>query len=460
MGITEFEKHMRYKNMYKMNDLYWGLGIEEETYFQFIKPIIVNGKFMKTCHNPERYSVRYFNTYKSDYKGALTKLFPNDLSNIQLPFFLNANVFRSMDIYGNHKTTYEKIPKSNPNFSGKTFFEELCDFVPSSCYKPKSFSQIFNESCIFDGDSIEIVSQKFYKTKIYSVINELIKSKKQLLNSINNFLYENKKGLIMYPTINPGFVVHYSNPKNMSMFNNGTYHINITLPTLLGKIKNGIPEIVDLKKFKDDHQKFIRLIQWLEPFIIAVYGTCDPLSKSSDKYSKSSQRCAVSRYIGIGTYDTNKMSVGKILTLPVDEIRGSDREFWWYKKYHEDSGYAPLKELGMDINYRKHYNHGVEIRFLDWFPECELRNLFEFFVHLADHSLNMFIPEANLSEVWHNFVVDMLRKGPEYIVPRYILEVYEPILGFSLPDGTIRKLFHFIRKKMRRIRGICSRLML
>jgi hypothetical protein len=60
MGYTELVKHMRYKSMYKQNELYWGLGIEEETYLQFTKPINVASSILTTCHAAERYSVKYY----------------------------------------------------------------------------------------------------------------------------------------------------------------------------------------------------------------------------------------------------------------------------------------------------------------------------------------------------------------------------------------------------------------
>ena len=472
MGYTELEKHVRYKNIYKPNKLYWGLGIEEESYLQFTKPIYVATPIIRMNHNPERYSVRYFDSYKPSYKDVINILFPDTSGCIPLPFFINAHAFRSMDVHGNHTTTYEKVPKPNPNFSGKTFYQELIDFIPTKtsmiCYPKKSFSSIFKQSCIFDGDTIEYMTQNFYNTSVKSVITELTTIKKELLDSINKYLTDTKvhieKGLLMYPTVNPGFTVLYSNPKNITMFNNGTYHINITLPSLLGENDtNGIPSILHPIKFKEDHRKYIRFIQWLEPFIIGVYGTKDPLSIVSNKYSKSSQRCAISRYIGIGTYDTNTMPTGKILTKATETIRGSTNNFWWYTKYHETSGYTLLKTIGMDINFRKHYNHGVEIRFLDWFPESKLQELMEFYVYLADACLDRPLSsEPVMSELWNTLVVNMIQHGPDYIIPKEILEVYETILGFSLQVGSISNVYMQILKqlKCKYKNGVCSKCML
>jgi len=469
MGFTEFVKHMRYKSLYKPNELYWGLGIEEETYMQFTKPINVAAPILRSCHMPDRYSVDYYKSYKPSYLTAIYELFPDEYGFFALPYYINSHAFIHMDCSGNHITTYEKNSKPNPKFNGETFFDLLKNFIPKKelcCSDAKIFTELFNKNCIFDGDSIEFMTQNFYKAKVNTIIDELIISKKDLLQSINRFLIEKKmhrdKGLLMYPEVNPGFAVFYSNPKNVAMFNNGTYHINITLPTLLGDYDvNGIPKILDINKFNYDHKKYIRFIQWLEPFVIGVYGTADPLSKVSDLYSKASQRCAISRYIGIGTYDTSSMSTGKILTQPIEKIRGSDNDFWWYKIYHSQSGYEPLKEIGMDINFRKHYNHGVEIRFIDWFPEKDLKELMEFYVYLADLSIIGFLPtEAVMSEFWNALVVDMLKNGKECIVSGRTLEMYEFILSMSLKEGTLENVFGQIYTQLKYKKGICAKYML
>jgi hypothetical protein len=64
-----------------------------------------------------------------------------------------------------------------------------------------------------------------------------------------------------------------TNMNNIGICNSGTYHINITMPT---EIKN--TQIVNPGQFKKMHCNAIRIIQWFEPFIIALYGTPDILS--------------------------------------------------------------------------------------------------------------------------------------------------------------------------------------
>lgn len=474
MPPAELTKHMKYKAMYKANELFWGLGVEEETYFQFTKPIHVAAPCLRENHTAERYSVKYFRSYKPLYVDAIAKLFPDSVGFVGIPYFLNAHAFNRMDIQGHHKTTYEKFPKVNKRFSGKTFFEELTEFKLSSCRccrrKPTPFAKLFDTCCTFDGDSIEFMTQEFYNATVDSVIGELCASKEVVLEYINTFIktkgIHRDKGLLQYPLSNPGFVVQYTNPGSIAMFNNGTYHINITLPTQLGPLNpQGIPMIVNPEKFKKDHQRFIRCIQWMEPFVIGVFGTPDPLSTVSDLYSKGSQRCAISRYIGICTYDTNAMKSGKILTESTDTIRGSNKEFWWYRKYHADSGYTMLDEIGLDVSYNKHYNHGVEIRFLEWFPETMLKGLMSFYVNLADASLEMeYIEEPIMSEVYNDLIVQMLREGRQCIVAQKVLAVYEKVFGFSfkVDEPTLEDVFICMRDELR-VRysdGVCAKHMM
>jgi hypothetical protein len=474
MPPAELTKHMKYKSMYKSNTLFWGLGIEEETYFQFTKPIHVAAPCLRINHKPERYSVKYFSAYKESYADAIAKLFPDSIGFVGIPYFLNAHAFNRIDTNGQHKTTYEKFPKSNKRFSGKTFFEELTEFKPLSyscrITKPVPFARLFETSCTFDGDSIEFMTQKFYNATVDSVIDELCTSKQIVLEYINTFIktkgIHRDKGLLQYPITNPGFVVQYTNPGNITMFNNGTYHINITLPTQLGPLTSqGIPSLVHPEKFKKDHQRFIRCIQWMEPFVIGMYGTPDPLSAVSELYSKASQRCAVSRYIGICTYDTNAMKSGKNLTESIHTIRGSNKDFWWYKKYHATSGYTMLNEIGLDISYNKHHNHGVEIRFLEWFPETMLKGLISFYVNLADASLGMeYTEEPIMSEVYNILIVQMLREGRQCTIPRKALILYEKIFGFSFKDEeyTLEDVFTYMRDdlRVRYSAGVCAKYML
>ncbi len=412
MASSALTKWDRYKDAYGRQEIYWGLGIEEETYVQFVKPIYVATPVLRTAHSPERYSVRYFASYKPELLAtALKTLYPDASGCIPLPLFLNAHAFQSMDLRGQHRTTYEKVPKPNPAFAGKSVFDEAKDMLQPTYMK----------EFMFDGDSIEFMTQKFYKTNVAQVVQELCTSKQVFLKSFNAWLAQRNLwrefgGCVTFPTENPPFVVHRTNPKHVSMFNNGTYHINITLPTWLG----AKGEIVFPEIFREDHRRCMRLIQWIEPLLLVIYGTPDPLhasipSKDRSPFSRVSQRAAMSRYIGIGTYNTNTMPEGKCNTVPIESAHGSDQEFWWYAQYHTTSAYVPPKEIGLDFNYRKHHAHGVEIRFLDWFPEIKLSELLITLICIAACSQQLpLAQDVGISESWHTCVKGVMEWGDTY----------------------------------------------
>ena len=293
------------------------------------------------------------------------------------------------------------------------------------------------------------MTQHFYKTSVKSCIKELITYKKLFLEATNKYIIKNRlfreKGLLIYPPYNHGFVIHATNPGNISMFNNGTYHINITLPTYLG----ASGEIMYPEKFRSDHQKFIRLIQWLEPFFIMEYGTPDPFSTISNRYSKVSQRSAISRYIGIGTYDTERMPEGKCNTLPLTHIPAASSDFWWYRRYHETSGYVGLETLGMDINYKKHFQHGVELRFFDWFPEKRLEELLEILVYVAEASYYLpLAPPAPLQESWNNIVIGIMREGIQYNLQLSEKAAYEKHFRVELLKDSLKDIWKELCKEL------------
>lgn len=450
--------------MYGEAEVFWGVGIEEETYFQFSKPIHVAAPILRSCHAPERYSVSYYLGYKKGrVEDAFAATFPDASACIALPFFVNSHSFQKIDLSGNHETLYTKGKEPNPVFSGKTLFKELQEF------SPEVFLEGYEQWFCFDGDSTEFITLNFYKSRVSSCIQELLGYKKKFLDGLNRFVGEKKlwrdRGILVYPPRNPGFAVFSSNPGNVAMFNNGTYHINITLPTFLAprREEEEIAQILYPDLFREDHRRYIRLIQWMEPILIAVYGSPDPFSKGRAGFAHGSQRCAMSRYIGIGTYDTVAMKEGKILQIEVGEVNAP--EFWWFSNYHKESAYVPLDKIGLDVNYRKHFNHGVELRFFDWFPEEKLPELCSFLVYLADASLNLPITnEAILSETWNECVLGMVEHGADWILPPILLATYErifrvPIYGNEL---TFRGVYSIILEtfKKRYAKGLCAKLML
>lgn len=417
IGSSFLEKHQKYKSSYGSNEIFHGIGVENEIYLEFEKKISINKNFFLKNRKKERYSVDYNNSYHLNVlEKCLSEYAEKNIKNeIELPLLLNSHSFQFGDKYGNQKTLYVKGTVDNPKFTGKL----LCDVVFE---ENEYLNDSYNKTFTFDGDTIEFMTTNFYKSTIQSVMKEFNETETNFLNNLNKVFDDHhifeEYGKIKVMTNNHPFAIHFTNMENYGMFNNGTFHINITLPTYLdsrGLIKNK-------KKFIRVHRNYIKYIQFLEPILVAIYGAPDVFSQTDSEqkslFAGGSQRCSISRYIGLGTYDTDEMATGKILTKKVSDIKVSKHDYWWYNKFHEHSAYIKLDNIGLDINFNKHYNHGVEIRFFDHMTDVQLNEVLEFFVYLGDFALDKNnkslinkihnpVYDAN----WNNLVEQVMRNG-------------------------------------------------
>jgi hypothetical protein len=145
----------------------------------------------------------------------------------------------------------------------------------------------------------------------------------------------------------------------------------------------------------------------------------------------------------------------------------SKKDYWWYTQYTKDSHYNPLDKIGVDINFNKHYNHGIEIRFLDWFPESLLEDLMICIVNTLDYSLKHGMPEdPTICPIWNSLVVKMLKEGPEalitmdeYIMYSRVFKLKSPFLK-SNSTHTIKSLYTTVTNRLKKISGPCRKYML
>jgi hypothetical protein len=419
------EKHNKYYNFYsnrKESDTeYWGLGIENESYLMFDKLVSVNKDFIINNQKRERYSVNYWDNFK---KETMNNELKNIANEIQIPVYLNGYLFQKTDYYGEHTKRYTKKGEVNPKFIGKTIDDYIREKTPV-------INSLFNNNMIYDGDTIEFITYDFYKTKVKNVVDELKFIKDKFLKEINKLLVDNKptdvsnnyifNDKIIYPPFNYGFAKFLTNKNNIAICNNGTYHINITLPTQLNK--KG--EIENQEIFRDVHSNAIKLIQWIEPFLIGLYGTPDIMHTLNETYAGGSLRLMLSRYIGLGTYDSNKMIKGKML----NNFDYSNNNHW-YTKLHENSPYSPPEKIGYDINYNKFTKHGIEIRIFDYFPENYLEDIINFIILVCQHSYYTEIESPLENELWKDFTIQCIKKGSEakvnyllYCKLKYIFDI-------------------------------------
>jgi hypothetical protein len=457
------EKHRKYKDQYMKNCVYWGLGIENEVYLELSQPYFIMKLDILEKQTRERYSLNYYNNYKTEiFTSACREYVKNiPLDIISIPCLLNSHSFTKTDFQNEPETYYSKDSGKNPLFVGETLFQTLARSNPK-------FASEFQKKWLFDGDTVEFNTEKFFNVSLSEAMEELATTKENFLRELNNTLvnledscYANQSVSIMKK--NHPVAMYMTNLDNVSFFNNGTLHYNLTLPTEL----NEQGEIKDWWKFVKDHQKAIRAIQWMEPFLIAMYGSPDPLS-FREEFSKASQRCAVSRYIGIGTYNTDRMARGKLLTSPVHEHICNKTGHWWYTTYHKTSGYTSLKDVGLDINFNKHYNHGIELRFFDHITDpADISSSFEFIIYLMD-----FILESDriqeygnpiLSKLWNDIVIGVMRQGKNYVVEKQAMRLYENVFSgilVSTSATTVSEIYAEIYanlKKKYQFRGMFSK---
>lgn len=438
------DKHSKYYNSYIANDFYWGIGIENESYLEFENTKKVDENFFRKEHCRERYSVDYFITYKKNtFEDAIENLIHKKTINYELPILMNSHSFDKTDIYNNSKTIYSKFPSPNPEFSGTSLLEFLQE-------KDHYFKNEYGKKFVFDGDTIEFMTQNFYKTNVQDCVNELINIKKEFILKLRN-IFENYKifenyGTINFSNKNHGFAIFLTNLNNLAIFNNMTYHFNFTLPTKLNKDGN----IEDMKNFCEIHGKAIKILQFITPLFIAKYGSPDILSNSDySLFSKSSQRCAVSRYIGVGTYNTNNMTKGKLLVTKFQDLDVTKLPFFWYNQYYKECAYINPNIIGYDFNFNKFLNHGIEFRIFEYFPEEFLEEILKFMIYLFDHTYAVAsIKNPIYNKVWNNLVFQIIKNGNQYVLNYKEIEMYECLLDIKIKNNNPTLCLNEIMSKM------------
>ena len=414
--LRNLPKHDRYRSAYRRFGFFWGLGIEHETYIATARTREITS--FEGVMRPERYSVDYYSSYKPDeLKDALASMLVAHGGTLTVPILMNGHSMTLCDLKGEHATTYERVPKPNPRFT-KAFFDWACEY---SQWLGTELNRVF----MWDGDTIEFMTQRFYRATVDDVMGELISGERRFVAELARLP---KQGVIaeygpltLVPRNEP-FATYLSNPRHVSMFNNGTIHINVTLPTRLGWDRKPMWPA----DFLEGHRRLARLVQWFEPLWIATYGSADPFSTVSDKFAAGSQRLAVSRYIGVGTYDTDTMPMGKILQVKKTELGPLP----WYESLLARTAYRPLDVIGLDINYNKHWAHGLELRFLDQLPMEDLSVVLKQVVALMDVAMTgITVANPCRSEVWQRMAVAALYEGGDWIMEPMEINLLCSVVG-------------------------------
>jgi hypothetical protein len=423
-----------YSSFYKKNDIYWGLGLECETYIASNKSIERFGKDIQNNLKRERYSVDYIPTFdKEDLSKILKEVF-EDEKLFYIPELINSHAFTKMDRNDEHKTVYSKDTRNNTKFFGKSVFDEWLQH-------DEEIGDMYMKNFLFDGDTIEFRTTKFYKVTVNDIIHEYKTSKMKFINNLNKFLSSNNiwtsRLPLTFPEFYPSIAVMATNPKNNVFFNNGTFHINITLPTKLDS--NG--KIEDLDNFIDIHHISIKYIQWIIPLLISCFGSPDILSLFG-KYSRGSLRMAISRYIGLGTYNPNKITPGKQMGTTISNIN-TNKDIWWQEKIKNKLNYNLPDNTGYDINFFKHYQHGIEIRIFDAFPTDHISDIFGIIILLLERVLSLLkskhseVIVASNCDIWNQMIERILVLGPDSFIPKNHIKKFSKVLNY--PSKSFRK---------------------
>jgi len=391
------EKHMKYMNVYdNMSEptMFWALGIENESYVM-MKKLQPATSFAKLKPKRERYSVDYYKNFKPEQlENTLQTL--RTSSQLTYPIYINSHTFQKTDKNLQHKTFYDV--KSTPN---PVFTESIHDVLLREC---PFYQSVYNTSVVFDGDSIEFITQKFQNTTVSDCMNEFTELKRKFRKEVFPFFEKWNIGTVMFPDHNYGLVTFLTtNKSNLLVCNNGTIHINLTLPTML---QHGV--ILDKDRFAKEHLTLIDYIQVVEPLLVACYGTPDVFSIVDPAYSIGSLRVSMSRYISLQTFNTGVPVNGKLLVMD----KPTDPTFWYNQL---ETPYLPIDQIGYDVNFNKFKNHGVEIRFFEWFPEEYLGDVMNFIILLAQHSLTR--GSFSLDKLkYNNLIKNCVQKGFTYLI--------------------------------------------
>ena len=148
-------------------NIYWGIGLENETYMQFEQSTDVSGAFINEKIGSERYSIDYRKCYRSGTLASVLEAAFDKEKTYTISRMMNSHSFEKCDLNFQHKTLAHTTPASdNPDYAGKSILELFLDTQPYNIQSMMTQKNNPMGSVNFDGDSIEFVT-KYFENRTY-----------------------------------------------------------------------------------------------------------------------------------------------------------------------------------------------------------------------------------------------------------------------------------------------------
>jgi hypothetical protein len=86
-------------------------------------------------------------------------------------------------------------------------------------------------------------------------------------------------------------------------------------------------------------------------------------------------------------------------------------------RFYAKTDYVPLADIGLDVNFNKHYNHGVELRIFDQIPLSQVGDICRVMAALGDIALTaVFVRDPRKSAVWQGLAERCLLEGRDMLL--------------------------------------------
>ena len=116
----------------------------------------------------------------------------------------------------------------------------------------------------------------------------------------------------------------------------------------------------------------------------------------------------------------------------------------------------PLDMIGLDLNFNKHWSHGLEIRIFDQMDFVQLHEVLKQIVALMDASLLMkSVSKPQLSDAWQKMATEALYKGGSMIFEASWLNALWSAFDLTFeskgpltPEETMRTLMELLEPQL------------